>query len=841
MKRLTIQLEKLRGKSLKELRERAGQELNKLGERMTGLSTEEMSDARFYRQISPAERNGSAKGTAQAIARRIEGGVTGGITAGVRSGGNKFFPSFDGRDEIRSIMECRFPDQSRAIIERAERAIRGRFDLLGLSDLSFGQPVDWHLEPVSGKRAPRAHWSRIKYLDPTVAGDKKITWELNRHQHFVTFGQAHRLTGDERFAEAFVAQASSWMDANPPGVGINWASSLEVAFRAVAWIWALHLLAGSRHLSGEFVLRALKHLSAHGRHIEKYLSHYFSPNTHLSGEALGLFYLGVALPEFRRAGKWQRLGLGILVEQLSRQVREDGVYFEQATYYHRYTADFYTHLLVLARAANIVLPFAVEEKLAALLDHLMWITRPDGTSPLVGDDDGGRLIKLGERRLDDFRDTLAAGAALFGRGDWKYVAGGPAVETLWLLGPEGLARYDEIRGVKPEAKSRAFAASGYYVMRDEWEKDSSFVLMDCGPHGAMNCGHAHADALSLEFASEGKPWLIDPGTFTYTADSRLRDEFRATHAHNTATVDGESQSVPAGAFSWHHIALAKDTDFIGEESFDYLEGAHDGYERLSDPVTHRRAVLFTKTAKDCKGAARLNSRLNSYLVVRDRFTATDRHHYAMRYHLAPGCSAVAIGNHVKITRPRGERLDLIAFGRVMPRAQILSGWASSSYGARTPSLIVAFEAEGIQAQEFVTFALPLTREGAIHIEQTDHSARGFLITTGNVMDAVLIGNGSDRFECGPLSATGQIAWGRFVNDRLAKACLIHGRSLETSDGLSLDHRKPVRYLTVSESGNGFEVRVDGTGKFFTANNRTQDARGLRQHSHQPELMSKAAE
>src|SRR5262249_34476944 len=307
----------------------------------------------------------------------------------------------------------------------------------GYGNLSFGEPpldIDWHLDPLSGKRAPLTHWSKLDPLDPIGGGDPKITWELNRHSHFVTLGQAYWLTNDERFAASFIAQASAWMDANPPGMGVNWASSLEVALRAIAWLWAVHLCAGSPLVMEDFMARALKHLIAHGRQIESFLSRYFSPNTHLTGEALGLFYLGSAFPELQRAPSWRETGLSILLEQAPLQVRSDGVYFEQSSYYHRYTADFYTHLRVLAQAREMALPPDETARLAQVFDHLMWITRPDGRSPLVGDDDGGRLIKFCDRAANDFRDTLATGAALFSRGDWKWVAGAATAETLWLLG-----------------------------------------------------------------------------------------------------------------------------------------------------------------------------------------------------------------------------------------------------------------------------------------------------------------------------------------------------------------------------------------------------------------------
>ncbi len=110
-------------------------------------------------------------------------------------------------------------------------------------------------------------------------------------------GQAYWLTGDERYAQTFADHITSWMDRNPPKLGINWASSLEVAFRSVSWLWAFYFFKDSQAFTSEVFRRALKFLYLNGQHLVTYLSTYFSPNTHLTGEALGLFYLGTLLPE----------------------------------------------------------------------------------------------------------------------------------------------------------------------------------------------------------------------------------------------------------------------------------------------------------------------------------------------------------------------------------------------------------------------------------------------------------------------------------------------------------------------------------------------------------------
>src|SRR5262249_5356572 len=161
-----------------------------------------------------------------------------------------------------------------------------------------------------------------------------------------------------------------------------------------------------------------------------------------------------------------------------------------STYYHRYTVDFYLHLKLIARSTGLALDSDFDHRLALALDHLMWMTRPDGTTPLIGDDDGGSLLKLGARPSNDFGDTPALGSALFERGDWKHAAGGCGSEILWLLGEEGLSDYDRIQSAPPSGLARAFDDSGFLIARDGWTHNDSYVSMRCGPTGSA---HSHAD------------------------------------------------------------------------------------------------------------------------------------------------------------------------------------------------------------------------------------------------------------------------------------------------------------------------------------------------------------
>src|SRR6185369_5168010 len=161
-----------------------------------------------------------------------------------------FFPGVES-PVVPALFESRLGVPRAQLLAAAHRFVEGRFDLLGYVELDFGGPggpIDWHLDPVSGRKAPLRHWSRIDPLDADI-GDPKVIWELNRHQWMVTLAQAHRLTGDDAFAQAAVAGIRSWIPANPAGRGINWTSSLEVALRLISWCWTLRLLDGARPLT----------------------------------------------------------------------------------------------------------------------------------------------------------------------------------------------------------------------------------------------------------------------------------------------------------------------------------------------------------------------------------------------------------------------------------------------------------------------------------------------------------------------------------------------------------------------------------------------------------------
>ena len=124
---------------------------------------------------------------------------------------SRFFAGVDRLDlSVNAV-----PEQREVVLDGAASLLRNRFDLLGYRTVWFGDPIDWQLDPIWSRRSPRTHWTQIDPLDPSVVGDNKVVWELNRHQWVARLAQAYTISGEEQYAESAIAALESWIDANP--------------------------------------------------------------------------------------------------------------------------------------------------------------------------------------------------------------------------------------------------------------------------------------------------------------------------------------------------------------------------------------------------------------------------------------------------------------------------------------------------------------------------------------------------------------------------------------------------------------------------------------------------
>jgi hypothetical protein len=686
----------------------------------------------------------------------------------------KFFFSPAETSALAESLKLRYPSLATNIVANAERILQHRFDLLGYENLDYGPEIDWHLDLVHGKRGPNKPAFKIKYLDFAEVGDAKVTWELNRHQHLVTLAKAYCLTGDSRYAREIFSQWQHWRAANPYPNGMNWASSLEVAFRSLSWIWVYFLMQNSEEMTADLRSEWIKALALSGRHIETYLSTYFSPNTHLLGEGVALFFLGTLFPELPKARRLKERGWEIVLEAARTQVRPDGFYFEQSTYYHVYALDLFLHARILASRNDEQIPAEYDSTMVKMLDALCLLGRA-GVVPSLGDDDGGRLFDPRRNRSQYLLDPLSTGAVLYQRGDFKFIAGRPREETLWLLGSEGLRRFEELRSYEPSGASSALKDSGLYLMADS--ESGQQLLIDAGPHGPGTAGHGHADALSIHLAGGGETFLMDPGTLEYVGDAPAdRIFFRGTAAHNTLRVDERDQAEGVPPFAWRDLPNVNAERWVAGEAFDLFAGSHDGYRRLPLPVRHQRWVFHRK---------------HHFWLVRDVASGEGSHQLEVSWRLGATLSPTSARDYVFGTG--SESLGLItAEGHGWSQSAQRGIW-SPVYGRQERTMVVTFGKVAELPAEFVTLLLPNANERIGRLERmpSNTRVRAYRYTRDKEEHWFFFGDQGKAWATGDWGSDAYFVYSAYNRDRELRSLImcggsyadLRGRRVVTGDGL----------------------------------------------------------
>jgi len=191
--------------------------------------------------------------------------------------------------------------------------------------------------------------------------------------------------------------------------------------------------------------------------------------------------------------------------------------------------------------------------------------------------------------------------------------------------------------------------------------------------------------------------VVDPGVGSYFARPRLREAFRGTGFHATVLVDDLDSSEPGGPFLWTRHAATRVLTADAEAGVVIAE--HDGYERLKDPVSHRRTVLALGEGES--------------IVVIDRLEARGAHHYSQRWPLHPALDLDE--RTIDKVVARGEKVGLLLavassrpflLNAVRGQADPPAGWWSARLESSIPSWFLTVDLRVSGSVEVATLLVP---------------------------------------------------------------------------------------------------------------------------------------
>lgn len=645
-----------------------------------------------------------------------------------------------GDERVRKLMNSHFKKQMDAAVLAADKICRHEFSWLLPGSPSYNGKIGWKKNLRNKNAWKDEFFMNIKYSGSERNGDIRELWELNRHQYFTTLGKAYYLTGDEKYASEFLGQMTDWITENPFPYTVNWLHSQETALRMVSWIWAYYFFHTSPLFTPDKKIQFLKMLYLHAEFTYHNLSRRVVTHNHIITEVCGLAVFSIMFPEFGKSARWLDTSLRILYREVLKQIWEEGFSAEAASNYHLFVMESILQLLILLKKNNIRIPADVEDRVLNMAGFTMYLIRPDGTIPALGDNDSGRAFRLSEAEPQDRRGIIALAAVLFGRGDMKYVSGCCREEVLWLLGAEGYDRFESLVPQKPSESSKFFRQTGLAIFRDSWDNSEEYlVFRGSAPvkRKAVSTSHNHADLLSFEYWYRGKAFFVDPGTYLYNADDEWRHVFRKTESHNTVTVDSADQyDVTSGRFGVGEIPRVKLNAQLSTEQFDYIDMSHYGY--IKEGVTHRRGLLFVK---------------KSYILIVDELEGMGKHIVSRHFNF-DDLTVSADGkdhNSVSIMHERNgakETVRLIPLNHTHIPFRLIKGaehppkgWASLKYGEKHAATIAMLSSEIQLPALFVTLIIPefsnrfiaaklVLREGELEVT----------IQTENFSDTIEFGN-----------------------------------------------------------------------------------------------------
>ncbi|MDE1900767.1 MAG: alginate lyase family protein [Alphaproteobacteria bacterium] len=558
----------------------------------------------------------------------------------------------------------------------ARRAETGGFSFLNQTWPPCPPEHVWHMDPVSGFLWPRhTYCFAVDYRHGGRArrGDVKFVWELNRLQYLAPVAALAFKRNDAALAQLCLSHIESWIDNNPPFLGVNWASGIELTLRLVSILTVTSLIGAQASRAARAKIWAT--LRTHGRWLARYPSRYSSANNHRLAEGLGLFMLGALCPHFPEAAAWKETGWDILRDGARHLILPDGAGAEQSTAYAAFSLEMLLAGFYVARHTGIDIPADYTGKIVLGGGYLRWLTDKNGNQPRIGDGDDACVF--GTYRPDYVASVAACAAAVTSRADIAPPRVAPDLRQIFF----GVADTGDF----PPSGLRCFEHGGLTVGRHVGTAGEILFAFDHGYLGYLSiAAHGHADALAVWLHIDGMPVFVDAGTYLYHGDDAGRRHFRSTAAHNTLTMGGVDSSEMAGNFNWARKARCTLRTATSQGDFWRIEAEHDGYAERFDAI-HRRAVH----ASPATGA-----------VIEDMIIADMPQPVDIGFLIHPDLAARRDGADIVILKGETQILRLRHEGGL--ETDITKGFYSPAFAVKQPATRIVFRGTMHPDQKAVT-------------------------------------------------------------------------------------------------------------------------------------------
>lgn len=423
--------------------------------------------------------------------------------------------------------------------------------------------------------------------------DGEFRSQLYRFKWFAAQSKAYKATGDEKYALSWIDVYGDFLKQYPAPLTekddvYGTYGPLPVAERIDIVTNLFFDFLHSPNFTVEWLCTYLRTLA---QQVEYIKGHYYNAGNNIYvAQAFSVMKSGILFPEMKLSSSWLENGSSILSDEVSAQFLDDGMQFEVDLSYHVGVVSTFYDAMVLANVNNKkhLLPASFIESMRKATEVLMNLCYPDYS-------------------LEAFNDTRPVSwtKSVIVKNLKKYVEMFPENEEMNWMATSGK------QGTKPTHLTKAFPVSGYYALRDGWNKSSMMLIHTNNPTAAW---HNQGDNGTFSLYRNGRRFFPDSGCFTYNNGS-TREWFRSAKQHNTMTLN----DAPIKDSNRNGKFLKLET----KDNTDILVTENQSYPSLK----HRRAIFFVQ---------------KKFFVIVDEGIGSANGKVSLNFHLCEGTDAQVV-------------------------------------------------------------------------------------------------------------------------------------------------------------------------------------------------------
>ena len=491
-------------------------------------------------------------------------------------------------------------------------------DLLDFSQGKEAGQLIWNKDLVNNIEWRRDVWG-VDIAINSNRGEIKRPWEIGRLHQLVQLALCfQQMEVESQRQEAYKLAGvilRNFSHKNPGFLGPQWMCAMDVGIRIANICLAADLF--GRKFSDEhreLIDYEIKRHEFFIRHnLENKGGHVV--NNHYLGNVVGLIFCSThQVATVGVIEKTKRL-YNELLEELEKQFCPDGGNFENSTYYHRLSGELI--LFGIAVGQEYLLKHALLEaneklssKFKTIQDFSESITDHEGYVPQIGDNDSGHLfildpVEFERGELNHFRfisavksfvanqgkksvflETLKGFAtpatvivnefeeseSAFGNHE-SYLKSLSEVSTIRNVQIYEFSVKEEILAAK---KRKSFKDFGLFIYKT---RDFFFCIRSGYSAKDFIGGHRHIDQLSMSLKAPGLSLARDPGSFSYTSDTKNRNLLRSAIVHHVPFREGDGVTKDEDIFELR--SFTGECLYFGDDGFyGRYKGQLDIYYRL---------------------------------------------------------------------------------------------------------------------------------------------------------------------------------------------------------------------------------------------------------------------